>query len=704
MSDVSILDHDFDSSDLLALPVMPIILEKLLESIKNDKINFQQLARLVGYDVTLSARMLTAANSAVCGRRVLGASSLERALTVLGRGTAKTVIATTAIHQSFSQSHGIPASDLECFWRHSLTCAFLARRLATIIAYPEPDEAYLCGLLHDIGKLVIGVRHTRLFQEIHAFALLLGEIPALERRLFGIDHCELGAALVETWKLRSFLADAIRFHHLSAAELRGTHPLLRLLHIANALSQEEELRQAAIISADTLFSLPPALVNQVRAEVDREVAELVVDLGIAVPSIGKGDTIAAPALVYSPLDQAVRERVLISEAQTEIIGIDDEPVLLDSIARCATVLFDLTEVHAFPYDPKIGVLRVHELDQPLQEIVIDPAGAANAISRALRERQISYSLDEKTAKVGVIDRQLSRLWQTDGVLCLPLYTDSQVLGGLGVGISRAQLPRLLAQARLLRLFATVAAAELGKLRERETRQHLAQEDRFLLEQQHLRTVLHEVSNPLTVVRNYLHVLDARLGPGPSVAQEELKVLREETERISRILINLADSSGIRSEENSSFDLNRTIRELGRVLDEALCRPHGIGLNLNLMDGLPPLARGHDTIRQVLLNLVRNSVEAIEARGSGGVITVTTQDRVNLQGRQYVEMTVTDDGPGLPDDLRAKLFQPIASMKGGGHAGLGLATVKSVIEGLGGYVIYRPNNGGGVMFLVLLPQA
>jgi signal transduction histidine kinase len=190
---------------------------------------------------------------------------------------------------------------------------------------------------------------------------------------------------------------------------------------------------------------------------------------------------------------------------------------------------------------------------------------------------------------------------------------------------------------------------------------------------------------------------------PSVAQEELKELREETERVGRILLRLADS-GEAGLEETGVDLNKTIRDLGRVLDDALCRPRGIRLSLNLMDGLPSLARGRDAIRQILLNLVRNAVEAFEARGSIGAITVTTQDGVNLQGRPYVEMAVADDGPGLPKDLRAGLFQPMASTKGGGHAGLGLAIAKNLVDELGGCVIHRPNTGGGTVFLVLLPQA
>ncbi|MEZ5574370.1 MAG: ATP-binding protein [Candidatus Competibacteraceae bacterium] len=89
-----------------------------------------------------------------------------------------------------------------------------------------------------------------------------------------------------------------------------------------------------------------------------------------------------------------------------------------------------------------------------------------------------------------------------------------------------------------------------------------------------------------------------------------------------------------------------------------------------------VAAWRDLIRQILLNLIRNAAEAL---GPGGAITVSIQDGINLNGRQYVEMAVADNGQSLPDHVRAKLFQPTVNFAGGGHAGLGLAIVKSLAE-------------------------
>lgn len=685
----------FDSTDLLALPALPAVVGELLTAFDDENVDVQTLAHLIGRDATISARMLAVANSASYYSRAPRTSSLERTLAVLGLETAKTIALTTAIHQTFSRLRGIPPDDMDRFWRHALGCAHLAQRLAQTTAYPAPDEAYLCGLLHDLGKLVIGVRHPTALQEVRACARSRDDVPALERRLFGADHCELGATLVESWRLHSFLADAIRFHHQTVEDLRGAHPLLRLLHVANTLSQSGELDDAAYIGADSLFGLTPALLRQLRAESAHEMALLAASLGIAGKA-ASDERAATPPPARTRLDRSVQELALVSGVQAEMGQANDETALLEAVARCATILFDLGEVHFFLPEPRTGMLHSHD-PGILREFVIDPAGSENVVTRALRDRCISHSLAEE--RVGVVDRQLARVWETDGVLCLPLHTATGFLGGLVAGVSQAQLPRLLAQTRLLHLFAAEVAGHLDMARQRERRRSRVHEDRRLLEQQRLRAVLHEAANPLTILRNYLHLLTAKLEE-PSV-QDDLRVLREETERVGRILLRLSDQGGDR-ETAGAVELNATIRDLARVLDDALCRPRGIQLILELEDGIPPLARGGDAIRQIVLNLVRNAVEALGLSGAGA-ITIATRNNINWHGRSYVELVVADNGPGLPNEQRARLFQPMTSAKGGEHAGLGLAIVRSLAEELGGSVICRSNYGGGLIFQVLLPR-
>jgi signal transduction histidine kinase/HD-like signal output (HDOD) protein len=674
----------FDSSDLLALPVLPKVMNALLETVDEENIDFQKKIQLFICDPVLSARLLAVSNLS----SIKGTPNGQRLLTALGPTAIRTLVVTTAIQKSGSP---LPTPALSQFWRHALRCAHFARRLAEMTAYPDPEEAHLCGLLHDLGKLVISVHSSTTPDEIYTLGRVARTpIVELEQRLFGVDHCALGAEQVKAWELPVWFADAIRFHHLSAGELRGAHPLLRLIHVANALSQDHEPPEAGLAEAEVLLGLSAAAIEPIRAEVESKVERLAIELGIAGT-----ESEAGPTPIRPPLESTLGEIALIDAVRSELSSAHDPSALRETVMRCATLLADLTQVSFFQCDSQTGTLHSGPSAEWPDGFTVDPEGAANALQRAIQERRISHSLDPEMPP-GVIDRQLARQWDREGIWCLPLYMGERLTGILAAGVSRAQLPRLLNRERLWKRFAAAAATALAEWEQRDILQRRAQEDRELLERQRLRAAIHEISNPLTIVRNSLYLLSAQLG---EQAAEELRALREEVERASRILLRLGESD--ESVEESGFDLNRTICDLARVLDEALCRPRGLSLNLQLAQEMTPLTRGRDALQQILLNLVRNAAEAL---GEGGCITVTTQNGINLHGRLYMEIAVADNGPGLPEALRTPLFQPVATAKGEGHAGLGLSIVKNLAEALGGQVGYRPNPGGGAIFLVLLPQA
>ena len=690
---MSVFQDQFDASDLLALPILPTVMEELLEVSESRNIDIHKQAQWMGCDPVLSLRLLAMQHAAP--DQTLQSPNLQNALATINPTTLRTLVVANALQQSAIQQAGFPASTLKRFWRHSLRCAHLARRLAEITSFPDPETAYLVGLLHDLGKLALSARQATALDEIHTLsrtARTLNEALELEQRLLGADHCALGAALLDNWKLPPLLSDAIRYHHLNAHELRGAHPLLCLLHVANALSQETGCSETALAEESELLYLNPSALEHAHVGIESLIEPLINELGIAATDV---EHRAGPASVRGALPDVIHELALIDAIRSELNSAEDASQIQEAIARCATLLFDLTEAHFFHYDAQTGLLRHHPSAQWPDPFTIDLAGATNAFQRAAQEQQIHHSLEPEIPP-GIIDQQLARQWQSAGVWCLPLHAGDRLAGILGAGVSRIQLPRLQARERLLRRFAATAATTIDNLNRREIQQRRVREDRELIQRQHLRAILHEASNPLTIIRNSLYMLAAKVG---EQAAEELRVLREETERASRILQRLAKPEESLAE--SSFDLNTTIYDLARVLDEALCRPHGIDLSLHLQEGLAPLTQGRDAIRQMLLNLVRNAAEALGERGH---ISVTTQDDINLHGRLYVEIAVADDGPGFPEGLRARLFQPVTSAKGEGHAGLGLSIVKNLVDELGGLISCRPHPGGGTVFLILLPQA
>ena len=123
----------------------------------------------------------------------------------------------------------------DAFWRHSLGCALVTQRMAKRIEYPEPEKAYLAGLLHDLGFLVNSLLFTDDFRKCLQRAAEEGvPLHSIEEQVLGFTHCESGRLLAEHWGLSKELADAIGCHH-DISLLRTAGPLACLVHLSDIL-------------------------------------------------------------------------------------------------------------------------------------------------------------------------------------------------------------------------------------------------------------------------------------------------------------------------------------------------------------------------------------------------------------------------------------------------------------------------------------
>ena len=123
------------------------------------------------------------------------------------------------------------------------------------------------------------------------------------------------------------------------------------------------------------------------------------------------------------------------------------------------------------------------------------------------------------------------------------------------------------------------------------------------------------------------------------------------------------------------------------------------IKLSLDENLKSLPTNANAIKQIYTNLVKNAIEALPANGE---IMVYTQDNVNVDGEPFVEISVSDNGPGIPPDILPNLFSPVDTTKQGEHAGLGLTIVKNLVNEIHGSIRCR-SSSRGTEFLVLLPR-
>jgi len=204
------------------LPVFPSVAQKVLEMLSRDDWNAYDLRVVAAADQVLAADMIRAANSWAYGPRQQ-IKTLSHAITYIGSEQASKILLAAALKPLFAT----PA--LREIWNHALEASDTAQSLAKISGKVNPEEAFLGGLVHDIGRLAMALlpeefqrRQTRLMQK--GCELLL-----VERVLCGSSHAELGARALQHWNFPRNLVEAVRFHHEPE---RSESPLTSILYLA----------------------------------------------------------------------------------------------------------------------------------------------------------------------------------------------------------------------------------------------------------------------------------------------------------------------------------------------------------------------------------------------------------------------------------------------------------------------------------------
>ncbi|HSM75287.1 MAG TPA: HDOD domain-containing protein [Desulfobacterales bacterium] len=695
-----------------SLPSLPQVLLKLIELCNREEATPGELAAVIRSDPAISVKVMQLVSSAHMGL-LNKPGSLEQAVVYLGAGTVKNIALCAAVVQVFRRVKGGPGFNLARFWWHSLMCAATARRLAGCGAAVPPEEAFLAGLLHDIGKLLLWVHFRSDYGALLQAADSGGQgLLAAEARL-GATHCAVGAWAIRQWGLDSLMADAVYYHHEGIDRIGDALPLVQIVYAANALSQGPQADPAAGRAlCERLLGLAPERSEALVGESLEEVQETARALGMAVEA-PPASWVAEPSPEDAPqevLSYEVRDASLLVGTLDNLLRAEDTRAILLTVQRALKILFDVRQAAIFLHDPAANRLvgrRAAEdpLQQHLDQQVLPLTNGKGLLIRALTRNVMLDSFGcLSSEKASIADEQVIRALGTEGMLCLPLAAGRQRVGVMALGLSEAQFRRLTGRIKLLGMFARQAAACLH-LDGLKTRQgELIQAQRIEAAAVLARRVAHEANNPLGIIKNYLAILEPKLGEDHPAVQE-LGIIREEIDRVAQIVRQLSDFSTPAIRATDSVDINGLILDLIKVIEPSLLAPLKIAVHLDLAESLAPVAAERNALKQVLINLVKNAAEAMARGGNLFLATRRLGPAKNAHGPiGEAEISVCDDGPGLPLEVQARIFEPFNSAKGGGHAGLGLSIVHGIVRSLGGRVSCRSRQGRGTCFTVRLPLA
>lgn len=386
------------------------------------------------------------------------------------------------------------------------------------------------------------------------------------------------------------------------------------------------------------------------------------------------------------------------------------------ITSCAVYLRDI-EDSGFDLVGQVGAQPPPRLDALAMRPLLERLGMSLSLEEIAREAEGVEGAREALAPVLTAAEALKPL---DSSVLLAIRGDAEELVGLLIvadeRVKDAFTPEEVA------LLETVAAQMGVAIANSRIYARMKERDRLAALGSMAAGLAHEVKNPLGAIKGAAQLLE-ELTQGVSGAdpttKEFLGIILEETDRLNRVVGSFLDYARPHAGNPVPLDINAAVRRSMQILSSQ--QSEGVEIKLELSDApsMPRASIDPEKLRQVLLNLVQNAIQAMDGRGK---VTITTSYRraprsawvssgppSDRSGRlpqddvEYVEISVHDTGPGISQKVIKNLFVPFFTTKEKG-TGLGLAISQSIVQNAGGNIHVQTQAGQGTKFTISLPAA
>jgi putative nucleotidyltransferase with HDIG domain len=730
------------------LPTLPAVAVRLLQVTAASDSDAQDVVKLLKGDQSLTARILSVAASAAFGVHE-PVTTLERAVPLIGLAGVRSIVLATSVFDCFGKreadGHGAAFDRVE-FWKHALAVACAARQLAH--ARPElgvdPEDAYVAGLLHDLGKVALAAVFPKAYDRIVARVnQARDDIADHERAVLGADHTVAGRRVAERWRLPQNLQETIWLHHLAADALPpsvGRPALIATVQLADTVAREQRIGYSG---------------NHVFYEMSPRLAERL------------GFTAAHLTSVIAALATAVAE-------QATLLGLDDETpqaVYVKAMTRANAELGRLNaELLAGNRRLTAGARYFQAIAHFEQRLAdwADPAAVVVALAEAAaaalqRPRVAAFGLREHGTAVDICWRGTTpddcghltqavpadvQAWlaQTraglDSVLVqapagvrallapalssaeggalwlLPIFHQGEAAGGVAYLSEADERKRLAEEAEELRSFLASLGLALGRANAQaaaqrlsedlaETNRRLQQMQAELLRSRTLSMIAemaagagHELNSPLAVISGRAQMLATSV-QDPE-ARRALQTISTKAHECSGIVTELMAFARPPPPQTASLGLAELLAE---VRSDCL-QTSGLAparLRLDPPPGPAPrvaVFADRNQMKTVFCELISNAADAV-AENNGTIILRWQPALVE----EMVEVDVEDTGCGMPPAVLQRALDPFFSHRRAGRGrGLGLPRAYRIVEAHAGRIWLESQPDEGTTVHILLPRA
>lgn len=692
----------------LQLTVFPLFLERLIHIRHDPSIALHDLSRLIRMDPALCFLALRLDQSMSSRANAADSCDIDDVVNRIGLAGIDALTTQAIADQALSGIHHRQGLALEWLWRHCLATALLAQGLALALKYRPVEEAYTAGLLHDIGKLALFARTPAactpmLTDPVEALPLLKAE-----EQVAGSDHGRIGAQLIRRDTQAWFAADAAEYHTATTAAVVNALPLVQMVWSANRLAVEPHPTSEAIQTVARILNLDPQELSHLSRAAQEEVQTVAKELG-DIPGLPEKGWTTDPIPI--PLSKEIKTSTILSSVYQNLLTASGRGSIMQVLRRSLSVFMGIDTLVLVDHDSNSNVLIGCFAGGSILPLRIDrlriPLAASDclpAISHVSGEMVNSFSAAQRR-KLTIIDQQLMTYMQTDGIVCMPVRSASDGGGAmLLLGIDAGDWPWVEQQATLLAAIVAAVAEALDRERQRDDQSARRAADRAASTMSKTRKIVHEINNPLSIIKNYLKVLTLRTDNQPS-AKDELRIINEEINRVTGLIKALTSSSNGIPTRFETVDVNATIADILGLLRKSLPGDANIVLKQNLDAHIPAIASDRNRLKQALINLLKNAIEAMPDGGTIQVISrmleAPSRPVGNAEKESCIKISVCDDGPGIDEAIKNDLFKVNVTSKTG-HDGLGLSVVHEAVTHLNGSLLCESTPGRGTCFHIELP--
>lgn len=699
----------------IAPPVGRALLALVLEGTDLSGPRQQRMLELAGLDISLTTWALRGRSDA----------SPTQSAQASAAGTCQK-LRTLVLSASLAQLLESPPQsrlDYVAFWRHSVAVAVASREIARGLSLPLADEeAFACGLLHDLGKLAMDASLPKSYARVlKADPARAGNIALTEQELLGVDHTVFGRRLAAHWRLPTIIESVIWMHHQDPAAFPSSladAPMIAAVGLADAVARKLELGFSGNYTMPrglepwaAQIGLPAerlaALLRDLPDLVARQLAGLEM-LGDAGPSAGA----IAREVIRDNRQLSDQHEALAAKARAFDVlsgfmaGVSEETSVARVLAQIARGLAgespEALPVVAYSLDaadaePTAMLCRCDGGDDvtwrtlnPLwNDFSSAPAGARAAAGMLAGHDDLGDWLDLDACCHRPIlcgGRWVGGVFLPQSAPCDQPHWQS-MLSAMGMALGIVQ-----GQSRAIRMSEELSMASHVLT---ETHQALAEAQTISTIGQMAAGAAHEINNPLAVISGR-----AQLMLGRATTDEDRKLwgnLVQQSQRISDIITDLMNFAAPPPPKPASVPVRGLFESAINLFTNSLpAQAASLKTDIEVEDSLPGLYVDRQQLESVLVELLTNATSASPS-GVHVRLSAVPADQGQLL------LTVEDDGPGMDDQTLARVFTPFFSAQiAGRRRGLGLARVRRWVEINGGRVQLMSRPGQGTRVLMHLP--